>query len=176
MLFLAGCSSAVQSGHNMALDGADLVKMTDQMAMSIVADPEVQAAIARDGALTIVVEPVENRMRAEVLPRGPSEAFTARVRVLLSRHARDKFQWVMNRDAFYRLRQQEIDVDLGPEPQRVQPRYALTARFSSLADEDPKRRSSYYVCAFDLTDLQSRTLLWTGAYEVKKVAVKGFGD
>jgi hypothetical protein len=175
-LLLAGCSSAVQSGHNTALDSADLVKMTDDMAMKIVADPDVQAAIAKDGALKVVVEPVENRMRAEVLPRGPAEAFTARVRVLLAQHAPEKFVWVMNRDAFYRLRQREIDVDLGPEPERIQPQYALTARFSSLADEDPKHRSSYYLCAFDLTDLQRRTLLWNGSYEVKKVAVKGFGD
>src|SRR4051812_14192583 len=93
-LLLAGCSSAVQSGHNTALDSADLVKMTDDMAMKIVADPDVQAAIAKDGALKVVVEPVENRMRAEVLPRGPAEAFTARVRVLLAQHAPEKFVWV----------------------------------------------------------------------------------
>lgn len=173
---LYGCTSAVQSGHNTALDSADLVQMTDQMAASIVADPDVQAAISQNGPLKIVVEPVENHMRAEVLPRGPAEAFTARIRMLLSRHAPDKFQWVMNRDAFYRLRAREIDVDLGPPPERVQPQYALTAKFSSLANEDLKHRSSYYVCAFDLTDLQHRTLLWTGSYEVKKVAVKGFGD
>jgi hypothetical protein len=176
MSLLSGCTSAVQSGHNTALDSADLVKMTDDMAMKIVADPDVQAAIAKDGALKVVVEPVENRMRAEILPRGPAEAFTARVRVLLAQHAPDKFIWVMNRDAFYRLRQREVDVDLGPEPERIQPQYALTAKFSSLADEDPKHRSSYYLCAFDLTDLQNRTLLWTGSYEVKKIAVKGFGD
>ncbi len=166
----------MQSGRNTALSGDDLVKMTDDMAMKIVADSDVQAAIARDGALKVVVQPVENRMRAEVLPRGPAEAFTARLRMLLAQHAPDKFTWVMNRDAFYRLRQRELDVDLGPPPDRINPQYALTATFSSLADEDPKHRSSYYLCAFDLTDLQNRARLWTGSYEVKKVAVKGFGD
>jgi hypothetical protein len=176
-IFLAGCSSAVQSGTNTALSGDDLVKMTDDMAMKIVADQDVQAAIARNGALKIVVEPVVNHMRAEVLPRGPAEAFTARLRTLLAKHAPDKFTWVMNRDAFYRLRQRELDnVDLGPAPDRVQPQYALTATFSSLADEDPKHRSSYYLCKYELTDIHDRTVLWTDAYEVKKIAVKGFGD
>ena len=173
----SSCTSAVQSGHNTALSGDDLVKMTDDMAMKIAADPDVQAEINQHAPLAIVVEPVENRMRAEVLPRGPAEAFTGRVRTLLAKQRIDKFLWVMNRDAFYHLRKRELDdVDLGPEPGRVQPQYALTATFSSLADEDPKHRSSYYLCVFDLTDIQRRTKLWTGSYEVKKVAVKGFGD
>jgi len=177
LFVFSGCSSAVQSGTNTALNGDDLVKMTDDMAMKIIADPDVQAAIAKDGPLKVVVQPVENQMRAEVLPRGPAEAFTARLRTLLARHAPDKFTWVMNRDAFYHLRQRELDnVDLGPLPERVQPQYALTATFSSLGDEDQKHRSSYYLCVYDLTSLADRTQLWTGSYEVKKVAVKGFGD
>ena len=173
---ICGCTSAVQSGRNTALDSADLVKMTDDMAMQIVADPEVRDAIERNGQLKVVVEPVENRMRAEVLPRGQAEAFTARVRVLLARHAPERFTWVMNRDAFYRLRERELDIDLGPAPEAINPEYALTSRFSSLADEHRKGRSSYYLCVFELTNLQTRTLLWSGSYEVKKTAVRRFLD
>jgi len=154
----------------------DLVRMTDDMAMKIVADPQVQREIARYGTLAVVVQPVENHMTAEVLPRGPAEAFTARVRMLLARHAPDRFTWVMNRDAYYRLRKQELDVDLGPSPEAVNPRYALTARFSSLADESQQKRTAYYLCTYELTNLHDRTVLWTGAYEVKKVAVKGMLD
>jgi len=175
-LCLASCTSAVQSGRNTALDSVDLVRMTDDMAMKIVADPDVQAAIAREGQLAVVVQPVENRMVAEVLPRGPAQAFTARVRVLLSRHAKDRFLWVMNRDAFYDLRAREVDMDLGPAPERVQPRYALTSIFSSLTKEDLKRRSAYYLCEYQLTDLTGGNLLWSGSYEVKKIAVRKFLD
>jgi hypothetical protein len=146
------------------------------MAAKIVADPQVQAAIAKEGQLAVVVQPVENRMVAEVLPRGPAQAFTARVRVLLSKHAPDRFLWVMNRDAFYELRNRELDIDLGPPPERVQPRYALTSIFSSLTKEDPKRRSAYYQCEYQLTDLAGGNLLWTGSYEVKKIAVRQFLD
>jgi hypothetical protein len=176
LLTIGGCTSAVKSGRNTALDGVDLVKMTDDMAAKITADSEVQQAIAATGPLRVVVMPVENQMRAEVLPRGPAEAFTARIRNLLSKHAPQQFTWIMNRDAYYRLRQQELDVDLGPNPDALQPDYALVARFSSLTDENIDRRSSYYLCVFELTGLVDRNVLWSGSYEVKKVAVKGFLD
>jgi hypothetical protein len=173
-----GCASAVKVGHNTALDATDLVQMTDDMSRKIVADPDVQAAIAREGQLPVVVQPVENLMTAEVLPRGPAETFTARVRLLLSKHAPDKFLWVMNRDAFYDLRGREREggMDLGPAPDAVNPRYALTAKFSSLTDESSKRRTSYYLCVYELTNLEDRRVLWTDKYEVKKTAVKGFLD
>jgi hypothetical protein len=174
---ISGCTSAVQSGTNTALSGVDLQQMTDDMAMQIVADPDVQAAISKEGSLKIVILPVENRMRAEVLPQGQAEAFVARVRTLLARHAPERFTWIMNRDTFYRLRGRELQgVDLGPAPEAVSPDYALSAVFTSLADEDAKRRSSFYVCRYELTDLRDRRVLWTAAYEVKKLAVKGFLD
>lgn len=175
---LPGCGSgsAVGSGRNTALDSVDLVAMTADMAEKIVADPEVRAAIAREGKLKVVVQPVENQMVGEVLPRGPAEAYTARVRNLLAKAAPGDFTWIMNRDAFYRLRNQELDVDLGPAPDAIDPRYALQARFSSLTDESSKRRSSYYLCVYELLDLETRNVLWAGTYEVKKQAVKGFLD
>jgi PBP1b-binding outer membrane lipoprotein LpoB len=172
----SGCASAVQAGTNTALSGDDLVRVTDQMAMSIAADPDVASAVAREGKLVVVVQPVVNEMTAEVLPRGPSEAFMARVRQLLARQSPDRFTWVMNRDSFYRLRKQELDVDLGPPPERLQPRYGLTARFNSLTKEDAQRRSSYYLCTYDLTELETGKTLWTDKYETKKTAVKGFLD
>jgi len=171
-----GCASAVQAGHNTALDSIDLVRMTDDMAAKIVAAPEVQEAIEQSGRLKVVVQPVENRMTAEVLPKGPAETFTARVRALLSRHAPDRFTWVMNRDTFDHLRRKELDFDLGPSPEAINPEYALTASFSSLTDESSKGRSSYYLCVYELTNLRDRTVLWTDKYEVKKSVVKGFLD
>jgi outer membrane lipoprotein-sorting protein len=177
LVFVSGCTSAVQSGKNTALDAVDLVSMTDDMAAKIVADPEVQDAIAKDGQLKVVVQPVVNMMEGEILPRGPSEAFTGRVRTLLSRHSPGKFLWVMNRDAWYRLRQQELEgVDPGPAPEAVNPKYALTAIFSSLTEDNTKLRKSSYLCVYQLTNLSDRTILWTDKYIVEKKAVKGFLD
>lgn len=171
-----GCASATQVGHNTLLDSVDLVQMTDQMARSIVVDPKVEQAIRDHGKLKVVVEPVENRLTAEVLPRGQAEAFTARIRALLSKHAPDKFTWVLNKDEFYDLRGKELDVALGPAPEAVDPEYALTAIFSSLSDESSKGRTDFYLCRYELSNLQSRNVLWSDSYKVKKQAVKGFLD
>ena len=176
LAMVCGCTSAVQSGHNTFLDAMDLRQMTDQMARSIVADARVRQALHEDGALKVVVQPVENRLTAEVLPRGQAEAFTARVRALLSGHDPDSFVWVLNRDDFYDLRKKELEVALGPAPDAVNPRYALTAVFSSLSKETARGRSDFYVCTYELTDLQKRNALWSDSYKVKKSAVKGFLD
>ena len=102
-LLSCGCQSAVQTGHNTALDAVDLVTMTNDMAMKMRGDPNVEREIQEHGPLKIVVEPVRNQLTAEVLPRGPAEAFTGRVRSLLAKQSPESFVWVMNRDAFYRL-------------------------------------------------------------------------
>jgi len=177
LLALAGCSSAVDSGHNTALDGTDLVAMTDAMSASIIASPAVQAAYAAGGPLKVVVEPVVNQMHAEILPTGPADAFTARLRALLGHHAPAEFVWIMNRDGFYRMRNQELQgVDPGPSPDAINPEYALTATFTSLANENDQMRNNYYVCNYSLTSLKDRSVLWSKSYEVQKRAVKGFLD
>ena len=173
---LGGCGNAVESGHNTLLDSVDLVQMTDQMARSITADPRVRQAIGQDGALKVVVQPVQNMMTAEVLPRGQAEAFTARVRALLSQRQPNQFVWILNRDEFYDLRGKELDVPLGPAPEAINPQYALTATFTSLSHETSKGRSDFYVCSYELSNLQTRAVLWTDSYKVKKSAVKGFLD
>ena len=166
----------MQSGQNTLLSGVDLVQMTDQMARSIVADTRVQSAIAKDGSLKVVVQPVDNQLTAEVLPRGQAEAFTARVRALLSQRNPQQFVWILNKDEFYDLRGKELEVPLGPAPEAVNPQYALTAVFSSLTHETSKGRSDFYVCRYELSDLQTRGVLWSDTYKVKKSAMKGFLD
>lgn len=172
----AGCASAVAVGQNTALDAMNLEEMTDQMAASIARDEEVQAAVEREGSLKIVIQPVENRMTGEILPRGQAEAFTARVRALLSEHAPDKYTWIMNKETFYRLRGTELDAALGPAPEAINPRYALWGHFYTLTDESSKHRSSAYLCVFELTDLDRRNILWRDSYQVKKTVSKGFLD
>jgi PBP1b-binding outer membrane lipoprotein LpoB len=174
---LAGCAgnnTAVSHGTNTALDAANLVEMSEQMTASILRSPPVQSELSGKGRLKVVIQPVENRMTGEVLPRGSKELFVAKLRNELQERAPDKFAWVMNRDNWYALRDRELD--RGPDPSRVQPEYALTARFSSITDENSKHRSSYYLCVYNLIDINTGQLLWTDKYEVKKSAVKGFLD
>ena len=177
----AGCGNAVRTGTSTALSGFDLEVMADQMARSIMADPDVQQAIAERGPLKVVVLPVENRLTGEVLPQGQARAFTAQVRVLLSRSQSSagerNFVWVNNRDTFYALRNRELEgIDPGPAPEAVSPEWALHATFRSLTDDDKRRRSAFYQAVFALTSLDNRTTLWTDVYNVKKSAVKNFLD
>ncbi len=176
LLLLTSCApnTAVSHGRNTALDSVDLTEMTQKMTDGILADPNVQSDLAKKGRLKVVIQPVENKMTGEILPRGAKEAFIARLRISLQEHAPEKFIWIINRDAWHALRAREID--RGPDPEGLQPEYALTATFSSITDESSKRRSSYYLCVYHLTDIQSRQVIWTDKFEVKKSAVKEFLD
>jgi len=175
-IFAAGCTNAVESGHNTFLDSVDLQQMTDQMSRSIVADARVQAAIHGNGPLKVVVQPVVNNLTAEILPRGQAEGFTSRVRALLSEKQPASFTWILNRDDFYDLRKKELDAPLGPSPDAINPEYALTAVFTSLTHENSQGRSDFYVCSYELSNLQTRAVLWTDSYKVRKSALKGFLD
>lgn len=176
-LWIGGCASATAVGFNPGLSGVDLQRMTDAMAESIAGDPQVQQAIAEHGALRVVLLPVENYMTGEVLPAGQRQAFVARVRSLLARQAPGQFVWIANRDAYHYARQMELEgVEPGPDPESLQPRYALTGRFDSLTNVDARTRSSSYLCAYELIDLESREVLWQDRYELKRTAVKGFLD
>jgi len=176
IVLIAGCAknTAVSHGKSTALDSVDLVEMTDDMTRKLLGNAAVQEQMAAKGRLKVVIKPVENRMTGEVLPRGAKDAFIARLRNKLQEAAPEKFAWVVNRDAWHALRAQELDA--GPDPDRVQPEFGLTAKFTSVTDETSKRRSSYYLCTYTLSDINGGTLLWTDSYEVKKSAVKGFLD
>jgi hypothetical protein len=178
LLLLPGCGTATSHGRGTALDHVDLIAMTDDMAAKIAADADVQAAIEKHGPMKIVVLPVENRMTGEILPRGPAMTFTSRVRALLAKHNDGRYVWINNRDAYREMQARELEpgTDLGPDPATTNPDYALNAIFSSLTKEDESRRSAYYLCEYQLTNLKDRTILWTDKYELKKIAVKGFLD
>jgi hypothetical protein len=167
-IVVGGCAGAVGAGASTALDGIDLEQMTDQMARSIAADPQVQQAIAQRGTLRVVVLPAENHMRGEVLPTGAAYAFTARVRTQLGLAMPGQFEWILNREAFYSKRQELEGLDLGPAPDAVDPQFALVARFYSLTGETMAIRSSDYLCAFELSDLETRTVLWSDTFRTRK--------
>lgn len=172
-----GCGNAVATGTSTALSGYDLETMADQMAQSIMADPDVQAAVAEEGPLRVVIRPVRNELTGEVLPRGQAEAFTAQVRTLLTRARTGNFIWINNRDDFYAMRARELEgIDLGPSPDAIDPNYALVATFRSLASDDKRGRSAFYQAIFQLTDLLERDVLWIDSYTVKKSATKNFLD
>ena len=176
LLLTAGCGGPLTSGTTLSLTGDDVQRMAGQMVTSITGDTEVQEVLNRPGPMDVVVLPVRNRLTGEVLPPGQAYLFTAKLRNELGRVRPDAFRWVANRDDYYRLRASELAVPPGPSPDAVQPEYALQATFRSLVSDDKRRRETYYLCEFELTDLADRETLWTDAYEVEKQARRGFLD
>ena len=154
-----GCQSAVQTGHNTVLDAVDLVTMTNDMAMKMAAIRMSSREIQEHGPLKIVVEPVRNQLTAE--------AVAARLRRLPG-----KFQcWRSNRRrvlcglrtaTFYRSAHRNWILTcarhLTSIPNTPSPPPSAASQKRTL------RRSEYYLCVYELTDLSHRNVLWTDKY------------
>lgn len=169
-------SSATSHGQSTFFDGTDLEKMTEQMAASLAADPEVAAAVKEQGRLKVVIMPVENYLQGEILPRGTAEEFVAQVRILLGKNAPASFQFITNRRDYNYIKREREDLDAGPSPDLLTADYTLTARFSSLADENRKSKSAFYVCRYELVSLRDRSTLWEASYNLRKKAARNSLD
>ena len=150
------------------LQSKDVVSASDQMAMDLMALPELQDSRSR---WTIVVDRVEN-LTAE--RRQDLDIFLERLRVNLAKHGRGHVQLIENRDKLRDLQSRELEVGSSDRfgqtgssgtgaPAGIQPDFALYGRIMEM----PNRATSYFLCEFTLLDLHTREQVWTNAYEVK---------
>jgi hypothetical protein len=183
-VFAAGCEAtpAVNKDRKTTfLDSNDMVTMTNQMARSIIADPRVQSAAASGGPLKIVIKPVTN-LTNEIIPAGQGELFVARLQGLLAKEQAlsDRFQWVINRTDYEKLRAEEIpESQLGPSETRITPEYALWAEFHSVTDAKKNTRNDLYLCTYKLTKISSGlegATIWTGEYQTSKTIKRSMLD
>ena len=147
-------------GRDRGLQSKDVVQASDQMAMDLLADPELNAS--RELWL-MVVDRVENQT---VNARHNLDIFLQRFQTNLARHGKGRVQLVQNRAKLRDLQARELEVertDGQPGPKGIQPDYSLSATISEL----PNRGTSYYYVQFEVTDLRDRRLAWTNAYEVR---------
>jgi hypothetical protein len=163
------------------LTSTDLVTMTDQMAMAITSDPEVQHIIAQK-PMIIVMKPIANETN-EIIRQGQKELYVHRVRVQLSskQALRDKFVFVLNRADYEKLQREErlSPGELGTSEDRIQPEYALWGTFYANTNADSRRRSDTYLCTYRLTKLSGSNAgeqLWEGSYETSKNIKKDLLD
>ena len=180
---LCGCNKDAinRDSKNTFLTADDLVRMTNDMAHSIVADSHVAAEMA-GRPMVIVLKPIENQTNEFILP-GEKELYVHRVRVLMSskQELRERFVFVLNRADYERLQKEE---GMGPEQlgqpeERVQPEYALTGTFWADTNLTNKTRSDTYLCTFRLTKISGANAgqqLWEGKYETSKHMKKGILD
>jgi len=149
------------------LQSKDVVSASDQMAMDLMALPELQDSRSR---WTIVVDRVEN-LTAE--RRQDLDIFLERLRVNLAKQGRGRVQLIENRDKLRDLQSRELELGSsdrygqtgtkGGAPAGIQPDFALYGRIMEM----PNRATSYFLCEFTLVDLHTREQVWTNAYEVK---------
>ena len=183
LALLAGCSGPAVNvnAHTTFLTSGDLTTMTDQMAQSIVGDPEVARVVAQK-PMIIVMKPVQNDTN-EIIPPSEKELYVHRVQVLLASQPllRDKFVFVLNKADYEKLQQEEgmTPQELGTPEDRVQPEYALTGTFYAATNASRNARTDTYLCTFRLTKLSGADAgieLWEGKYETRKHAVNGLLD
>jgi hypothetical protein len=144
------------------LQSKDVVQASDEMAMKLLADRDLNAS---KDQWTIVVGNVKNDT---VNARHSLDIFLERLKVNLARHGKGRVQLIQNR-ADYRDRQAgELEIEPGshagqPGPKGIQPDYQLDAKVMEL----PNRGTSYYLMEFSLNNMGNRTIAWTDAYEVR---------
>lgn len=152
------------------LQSKDVVASSDQMAMDLLALPELNAA---EHQWTIVVDHIDN-MTAD--RRHDLDIFLERLRVKLAQQGRGKVALIENLQKFRELQSRELEQPAGgdqfgqggggrpaPGPAGIQPNYTLYGKIMEL----PNRRTSYFLCEFTLTNFSTRQQVWTNAYEVK---------
>jgi hypothetical protein len=147
-------------GRDRGLQSKDVVQASDEMAMKLLADPELNAS--REQWL-MVVDRVENET---VNARHSLDIFLQRLQTNLARHGKGRVQLIQNRAKLRDLQARELEIertDSQPGPKGIQPDYSLSATISEL----PNRGTSYYYVQFEVTDLRDRRLAFTDAYEVR---------
>src|SRR3954454_18714576 len=161
LALLAGCAHEYKDERpdvsqldkrDSGLQSKDVVQASDQMAMDLLADPNLNASHER---WAIVVDRVENRTENS---RFDLDVFLERLKTNLSRHGKGRVQLIENKDKLHELQSRELDAGTPVTgPGGIQPDYALYARINEL----PNRGTSYYLIEFTLTDLKTRALAWT---------------
>lgn len=152
------------------LQSKDVLQASDSLAMDLLALPMLNDSREK---WTIVVDRVEDLTRDNSF-RGDYNIFLQRLQTNLSRQGRGRVALIENRDRFYDVRGRELESEReddfgqggrGPRraPSAISPDYALYAKAMDL----PGRGTTYYNLQFNLVDLSSREMVWTGDYEVR---------
>lgn len=185
LLWLAGCASdGVQSpaGHPVVEMGADekgfvqgtgiesqdLVAVSDKMARSILAVPQIAQAATPP---VIVLDPVQNKTRFPI----NKDIFLTRLRTRLSSQATGRVQFLA-RDRMAALeRERDLkaagQVTASSDPRVVEFKGAdffLTGSLESISTRTSQGQSDYVLYSFQLIDARTSVIVWEDAAEIKK--------
>jgi PBP1b-binding outer membrane lipoprotein LpoB len=150
------------------IESQDLVAVTDKMARSILAIPEISRAAA---APRIVLDLVANETRFPI----NKDIFLTRLRTQLNSKALGKVRFLDREmmatlDREQRLKQQGL-VTASADPNVVEFRgadYFLTGKLQSITTKTSQGTSDYVLYSFRLTDARTSEIVWEDSAEIKK--------
>ncbi|HPC62193.1 MAG TPA: penicillin-binding protein activator LpoB [Verrucomicrobiota bacterium] len=150
------------------VESQDLVAVTDKMARSILATPQIAGA---QGTPRIVLEPVVNDTRFPI----NKDIFLTRIRALLNSKSQGKVLFLA-RDQMKTLEnerqlKQAGQVTSSSDPNRVEFRgadYFLTGKLQSMTTRTSAGTSDYVLYSFQLIDARTSDIIWEDFAEIKK--------
>lgn len=150
------------------VESQDLVAVTDKMARSILATPQIASA---QGTPRIVLEPVVNDTRFPI----NKDIFLTRIRALLNSKSQGKVLFLA-RDQMKTLEnerqlKQAGQVTSSSDPNRVEFKgadYFLTGKLQSLTTRTSAGTSDYVLYSFQLIDARTSDIIWEDFAEIKK--------
>ena len=151
------------------LQSRDLREMTERMAPDLLQIPEI---VRNPNRVVVVMKSIQNKTESE--PGRDLDIYVAKLKTLLnSSKCRDRIAFVETAADLGRIQGEELggtgnpfgDEGRGPAVAnpRVKPQFALWGTFYSKHD----RKTTYYLCTFRLTDLNSGVQVWEGSYDVR---------
>jgi penicillin-binding protein activator len=150
------------------IESQDLVAVTDKMARSILAIPQIANAAT---APTIVLDPVENQTRFPI----NKDLFLNRIRAGLNRQAHGKVQFLA-RNQMATLekernlkREGAVTASSDPGVQEFKGAdYVLTGTLGGLSTRTKAGTSDYIQYDFHLIDARTSVIVWEDLAEIKK--------
>ena len=181
---IAGCASGVQNPAGVpvtqlnadekgfvagtGVESQDLVAVTDKMARSILAIPEIQKA---QGLPRVVLLPVENQTRFAF----NKDIFLDRIRVQLNSKAQGKVRFLA-RDRMEALEKEremkragQLTSSSDPVVQEFKGAdFFLTGKLSGMTTKARAGTSDYILYTFQLIDPRTSDIIWEDSAEIKK--------
>ena len=150
------------------VESQDLVAVTDKMARSILAIPEIARA---ETAPRIVLDPVLNDTRFPL----NKDIFNDRIRIELNKHSLGKVRFLA-RDRMKTLEherelKQTGQVTAAADPNVTEFRgadYFLTGKLSGMTTKTSAGTSDYVLYSFQLIDARTSEIVWEDSAEIKK--------
>ncbi len=150
------------------IESQDLVAVTDKMARSILAIPQIQSA---QGVPRVVLDPVVNDTRFPI----NKDIFLSRIRAELNKKTSGKVVFLA-RDRMATLERekqmkQSGQVTSSSDPNKVEFKgadYFLTGKLEGLSTRTSGGTSDYVLYTFQLIDARTSEIVWEDSAEVKK--------